>query len=508
MGQFGLGYEVLSELNPSLIMLSTSMNGQTGPRRKFAGFGTVMAPMSGFSELTGWPDRPPGSPYGAYTDFISPRFTATALLAALDHRRRTGEGQYLDIAQYEASVQLHGPWLLDLEINGQLVSRDGNRNPAAAPHGIYRCADEDGRERWVAIAVEDDAQWAAFVAAAGSPPWALEPRFATLRGRKAHEDDLDAPRQRVDGGRGAAPRSSTCCSPDVPAAPVHDARDLQQDPQIRFRRYFRELDHTVMGTDAVRGPAGRAVADAAGAQQGRAVPGRGQPDGPGRPAAPGRRRDRRAHRPGRHRAVHPGPGLSRPRLRPTAARAPGRSSPRPARPGVQGVAAVGHAALGHGLADQFRVGLGELRPLGQHQQHVGVGRGPEDRAGVLQLGMSRAGPVHGGRVVGDHARAVPVQGPGHVQGGRVADVVGVGLEREPEDGDRLAGQLAAGQLAGHVDHAGAAAGVDVVDGAQERHRLPRAELAGPGPEGADVLGQAAAAEAEAGCMPAPPMRWS
>jgi crotonobetainyl-CoA:carnitine CoA-transferase CaiB-like acyl-CoA transferase len=252
MGQFGLGYEVLSELNPSLIMLSTSMNGQTGPRRKFAGFGTVMAPMSGFSELTGWPDRPPGSPYGAYTDFISPRFTATALLAALDHRRRTGEGQYLDIAQYEASVQLHGPWLLDLEINGQLVSRDGNRNPAAAPHGIYRCADEDGRERWVAIAVEDDAQWAAFVAAAGSPPWALEPRFATLRGRKAHEDDLDAHVSAWTAGR----RSTEVfylLQPDVPAAPVHDARDLQQDPQIRFRRYYRELDHTVMGPTLYEG---------------------------------------------------------------------------------------------------------------------------------------------------------------------------------------------------------------------------------------------------------------
>jgi len=166
-------------VNPSLIMLSTSMNGQTGPRRKFAGFGTVMAAMAGFSELTGWPDRAPGSPYGAYTDFISPRFAAAALLAALDHRRRTGQGQYIDLAQYEASVQLHAPWLLDVEVNGQLVSRDGNRSPVAAPHGIYRCLDEDGRERWVAIAVEDDGQWAAFVAALGSPPWALEPRFQT-----------------------------------------------------------------------------------------------------------------------------------------------------------------------------------------------------------------------------------------------------------------------------------------------------------------------------------------
>jgi crotonobetainyl-CoA:carnitine CoA-transferase CaiB-like acyl-CoA transferase len=251
-GQFGLGYEQLSAVNPSLIMLSTSMNGQTGPRRKFAGFGTVMAPMAGFSELTGWPDRAPGSPYGAYTDFISPRFAATALLAALDHRRRTGEGQYLDIAQYEASVQLHAPWLLDLEVNGELASRDGNRSPAAAPHGIYRCADEDGRERWVAIAVEDDAQWAAFITALGGPPWAREERFGTLRGRKASEDALDAHVSAWTAGR----RSSEVfylLQPDVPAAPVHDARDLQRDPQIQFRRYFRELDHTVMGPSLYEG---------------------------------------------------------------------------------------------------------------------------------------------------------------------------------------------------------------------------------------------------------------
>ena len=132
MAQFGLGYGALAEVNPSLVMLSTSMNGQTGPRRKFAGFGTVMAAMAGFCEITGWPDRPPGSPYGAYTDFVSPRFAATALLAALDHRRRTGQGQYIDLAQYEASVQLHAPWLLDFEVNGQLVSRDGASLPTSS----------------------------------------------------------------------------------------------------------------------------------------------------------------------------------------------------------------------------------------------------------------------------------------------------------------------------------------------------------------------------------------
>jgi benzylsuccinate CoA-transferase BbsF subunit len=252
MGQLGLSYEALAEVNPGLIMLSTSMNGQTGPRRAFAGFGTVMAAMAGFCETTGWPDRAPGSPYGAYTDFVAPRFAGLALLAALDHRRRTGEGQYIDVAQYEASVQMHAPWLLDLELNGRVITRDGNRSPAAAPHGIYRCQDEGGRERWVAIAVEDDDQWATFVRAIGSPRWALEPRFQTLRGRKEHEDDLDAHVSVWTSSR----RSTEIfyqLQPDVPAAPVQDARDLHQDPQIQFRQYFRELEHTVMGPTLYEG---------------------------------------------------------------------------------------------------------------------------------------------------------------------------------------------------------------------------------------------------------------
>jgi benzylsuccinate CoA-transferase BbsF subunit len=252
MEKYGLNYEVLREHNPEIIMLSTSMNGQTGPRRKFAGFGTVMAPMSGFSEVTGWPDRNPGSPYGAYTDFVCQRYCATALMAAIDHKRRTGEGQYIDLAQYEGAIQMIAPSVLDYVVNGRAAVRDGNRSPHAAPHGVFRCAEDDtGRERWVAIAVEDDDQWAAFKQITGIPELD-DAKFATLRGRKANEDELEAIVGRWTSGRG---RSAIfyALQPRVPAAPVQDAQDIHEDPQVLYRRYFRELDHTVMGPTLYEG---------------------------------------------------------------------------------------------------------------------------------------------------------------------------------------------------------------------------------------------------------------
>ena len=131
-----MDYAHIRGRNPSVVMLSTCMQGQTGPRRLYRGFGNLMAGLAGFYELTGWPDRTPVMIYGAYTDFISQRFTATALLAALDHRRRTGEGQYIDVAQLEAALQFLGPELLAYELDGRV--RDPCRQPPSRPRAARR----------------------------------------------------------------------------------------------------------------------------------------------------------------------------------------------------------------------------------------------------------------------------------------------------------------------------------------------------------------------------------
>jgi len=246
MDRFGLGYEALKAVNPSIIMLSTSMNGQTGPRRSFTGFGTGLAAMAGFVDLTGWPDRTPGTPYGAYTDFIAQRFCGTAMAAALDHRRRTGEGQYIDVSQYEASAQFLAGLLLDADVNGRIRSRDGNRDLHAAPHGIFRCRDEGELDRWVAIAVETEAQWAAFIRRIGAPAWASEARFASLADRKAHEDALEALVSAWTADKTPAEVVEQL-QPEVPAAPVLTGLDLFTDPQLHHRGYLHTLHHGEVG---------------------------------------------------------------------------------------------------------------------------------------------------------------------------------------------------------------------------------------------------------------------
>jgi benzylsuccinate CoA-transferase BbsF subunit len=269
MDRLGFGYEALKAANPSIVMLSTSMNGQTGPRRSVSGFGSGLVAMAGFVDLTGWPDRPPGSPYGPYTDFVAQRFCGTALVAALDHRRRTGEGQYIDVSQYEASVQFFAPWLLDAQVNGRILSRDGNRDRNAAPHGAFRCRDENGLDRWVAIAVETEAQWAAMVRRMGAPAWASEARFATLADRKANEEALEA----LVGAWTADKTSAEVfglLQPEVPAAPVQTGPDLFEDPQLRHRGYLHTLHHAEVGDIPYEGS--QAIASATPAYPRKAAP--------------------------------------------------------------------------------------------------------------------------------------------------------------------------------------------------------------------------------------------
>jgi len=247
----GLDHSTLAARNPALVMLSTCMQGQTGPNADYRGFGQLMAALSGFYELTGWPDRDPTMIYGAYTDFICQRFCASVVLAALDRRRRTGEGAHIDLAQFEAALQFLEVELLDTTVNGRVPTRTGNRHGAMAPHGIYptRRGPEDGLEgeRWIALACEDDTAWDALVEAMGSPVWATDPALRTLDGRRAAEDRIDA-----ELAVWTAPQDATelflRLQPAVAAAPVHAPGALLDDPHLAHLGFFVPLDHTVMGT--------------------------------------------------------------------------------------------------------------------------------------------------------------------------------------------------------------------------------------------------------------------
>jgi crotonobetainyl-CoA:carnitine CoA-transferase CaiB-like acyl-CoA transferase len=244
MAELGLGYDVARAINPSIVMASTCLMGQTGPAAPLAGYGYHAAAISGFYEVTGWDDRPPAGPFNAYTDTIAPRFLAATLLAALDHRRRTGEGQYVDQAQMESALYFLAPEILDFQVSGRMPRRAGNESPTAFPHDAYPCA---GTDEWCAIAVETDAQWRALRAALGDPEWAGSPELDHLDGRRAHRELIDRelaeftsrhePRALMDRLQAAA----------VPAGMVQRSSDHQQDPQLRHRRFFRPLQHPEMG---------------------------------------------------------------------------------------------------------------------------------------------------------------------------------------------------------------------------------------------------------------------
>jgi crotonobetainyl-CoA:carnitine CoA-transferase CaiB-like acyl-CoA transferase len=244
MAELGLGYEVARELNPGLIMASTCLMGQTGPAAKLAGYGYHAASVCGFYEVTGWDDRAPGGPFNAYTDTIAPRFLATALVAALDHRRRTGEGQYIDGAQMESSLHLLGPELLEAQITGKNARRSGNEDRVAAPHDSYPCLGDD---QWIAIAIETDEQWRALRLALGDPTWARASALDAAIGRRAQRDLVD--RELATFTAKHAPRAlmDLLQAAGVPAGMVQRSSDHQHDPQLAHRKFFRPMEHPEMG---------------------------------------------------------------------------------------------------------------------------------------------------------------------------------------------------------------------------------------------------------------------
>ncbi|MEW5914533.1 MAG: CoA transferase [Thermodesulfobacteriota bacterium] len=244
MANWGLGYQDLLKVKPDLIMLSSCMYGQTGALRSMPGYGVPLTAISGLTHLCGWPDRPPCGPYGSYTDYLVPRLNLLAIISALDHRRRTGRGVYLDAAQLEAGVQFVAPALVDCALTGRIAQRLGNRGPQAAPQGVYACA---GQDRWVAISVLNDDQWQGLVAALGSPAWAQDPELARLEGRLARAEELDRRLAQWAAPRQAPEVMALLQAHQVPAGVANDGRDLEQDPQLVFDRYYTRQEHPVMG---------------------------------------------------------------------------------------------------------------------------------------------------------------------------------------------------------------------------------------------------------------------
>ena len=243
LARMGFDYATLSQERPELIMVSTCLRGQWGPECSYAGFGLQGSCLSGLHYITGWPDRAPAGTWGAYTDFINPRFGSGVLAAAIRHRDRTGQGQYIDLAQTEAGIHFSAPLLLDYLENGRVANAPGHESMYACPHGIFQTV---GLERYVAIATETAAQWRALCGVIGLDAWTGD-EFDELAARIAHKDAIEdairawcLPQEHV----AVVERLAAA---GVPVALVERPSDLYSDPQLSHRDFFVTLEHSVMG---------------------------------------------------------------------------------------------------------------------------------------------------------------------------------------------------------------------------------------------------------------------
>ncbi len=251
MDRMGLGYEELKKVNPSIIMLSTCVQGQTGPHAGLPGFGPHLAALSGLRTITGWPDRTP-SDIEVYTDFITCHFVVPTILAALLYRRRTGKGQYIDASQYEMALQFLAPLILDKFVNNRVAGRMGNRHPDAAPHSAYRCR---GNDRWCAISVFTEDEWANFRKVIGNPAWANHDKFQSLAGRKDSEEELNSLVDSWTMGHTAEEVMELMQAAGVAAGVLKTVEDLiEHDPQLAHRHHYWKLDHPEIGEYVAPGP--------------------------------------------------------------------------------------------------------------------------------------------------------------------------------------------------------------------------------------------------------------
>ena len=247
MRGWGMTYEDLCEIRPDLIMISMPMYGLTGPWSMWQGYGHVLQAAAGISHLTAYPGEEPIGTGVAYTDFLVPHFAASALLAALDHRQRTGEGQNIDFGQMEAAIHATETMVLDYTVNGREQQPLGAGHPDYRPYATYQCAARgEDDDRWIAITVTNESELVSLAGVAGQPSWtsldadALDSEIASWT-RSQQAEELMERLQHAG----------------VPAGVVQTPEDLRSDPQLAHRGHFWMLDHPTMGHRAYDGPSFR-----------------------------------------------------------------------------------------------------------------------------------------------------------------------------------------------------------------------------------------------------------
>ena len=251
MDSWGLGYDEQRAINPGIIYCSVSGFGHSGRDAAYTTWGPTAQALSGLTFMSGLPGKQPAGWGYSYMDHTAGYYAASAIMMALYHRGLSGEGQHIDMSQVEAGMVLTGPAVLDYTVNNRSWRREGmppgNRawEPAVAPHNTYRCAGED---RWVAIAVMNDAEWSALKLAMGDPDWAEDARFATNEARVQHQDDLDTHIEEWTSTREDYDVMCALQAAGIRAGAVQKASDrFERDPQLAARDWWHVLPHDELG---------------------------------------------------------------------------------------------------------------------------------------------------------------------------------------------------------------------------------------------------------------------
>ncbi len=246
MERLGLGFEVLAEINPRLVVLSTCNMGQTGPRADQPGFGSQLSALGGFCGMTGFPDAPPMLLYGPYIDFIASALGGAAVLAAVIRARRSGKGAHIDLSQYECGLLFMGAALVDYFSTGRISERCGNDDRDAIPHGAFPCRDGG----WLALSCWSEQDFASFAGAIGQPGLSTDARFAGADHRRDNRQELDHIISAWTSERRADVAAECLQAAGVCAYPVVSVAGLFSDPQLLARRHWRVRRHPEIGDQA------------------------------------------------------------------------------------------------------------------------------------------------------------------------------------------------------------------------------------------------------------------
>ena len=244
MDNLGLGYSVLKEVKPDLVMVSASGYGATGPDKDSLAYGAILEAYAGMDSLIGYPGGPPQGCGLPISDHTAATLSAFAVLAALHYRDLTGEGQFIDLSEVEGLLACMPEAIMEFTMNGRLPQAKGNRDDVMAPHGCYRCQGED---KWVAIAVSNDDEWKALCQAMGKSELVTDERFENGANRLQNQDDLDKIISGWTAKQTPIDVMTELQKVNVAATPVYNAEEVYGDPHLRARGVFVALEQPETG---------------------------------------------------------------------------------------------------------------------------------------------------------------------------------------------------------------------------------------------------------------------